>query len=107
MRVDPEQARVFAALGDAVRLALIDRLAREGPCSLGALTAGTAITRQGVTKHLRVLASAGLVRGARDGRRARWELERGPLDDARHQLEAIALEWDGRLERLRAHVEGE
>src|SRR5260370_1312138 len=58
-------ASVFAALGDETRLRLISRLCDDGPMSIAKLTSGFPITRQGITKHLRVMADAGLVRSIR------------------------------------------
>jgi DNA-binding transcriptional ArsR family regulator len=98
-------APLFAALGDETRLRLVGRLCAEGPLSIAALTAGTQVTRQAVTKHLRVMAQAGLLRSRRSGRQRLWELAPGQLSEARRCLEAISREWDGVLARLRAHVE--
>jgi DNA-binding transcriptional ArsR family regulator len=98
-------APVFAALGDETRLYLVGRLSTEGPLSIAALTTGTKVTRQAVTKHLRVMAEAGLLRSRRSGRQRLWELEPGQLAEARRCLDAISREWDGALARLRAHVE--
>ena len=66
---------VFAALGDPTRLAIVARLCGSGPQSTKRLTTGSAVTRQAVTKHLRVLSGAGLVRGVRRGRERIWEIE--------------------------------
>lgn len=98
-------APVFAALGDETRLRLLGRLAADGPLSIARLTDGTEVTRQAVTKHLNVLAGAGLVRGARRGRERVWELEPDPLAEARRQLDAISRGWDDALARLAAFVE--
>jgi DNA-binding transcriptional ArsR family regulator len=98
-------AQVFAALGDETRLRVVSRLCDEGPLSIARLTEGSAITRQAVTKHLRVLADAGVVRGARDGRENVWEVEPRRLVEARRWLDVIAGEWDATLSRLRAFVE--
>ena len=84
---------------------MLRRLAVEGPLSIHGLTRGTGVTRQAVTKHLGVLTDAGLVRGERRGRERVFQLERGPLERARHDLEAISARWDRALERLKAHVE--
>jgi DNA-binding transcriptional ArsR family regulator len=73
--------------------------------SIAQLTAGTAITRQAVTRHLDVLASAGLVRDVKQGRERLWQFEPDRLDAARHSLEAIGQQWDQALLRLRAAVE--
>ena len=59
---------VFAALGDATRLSVLAKLCNGVPQSISRLTAGTHLSRQAVTKHLRVLANAGVVRRMRVGR---------------------------------------
>ncbi len=99
-------APVFAALGDETRLRLVSRLGTEGPLSIARLTAGTMVTRQAVTKHLFVLASAGVARGTRRGRERLWQLEPGPLLEARRRLELVSRQWDEALARLKAAVEG-
>jgi DNA-binding transcriptional ArsR family regulator len=75
------------------------------PLSIARLTEGSGVTRQAVTKHLRVLSRIGIVRSARHGRETRWELERKKLVEARRYLDAISDQWDAALERLRAAVE--
>ena len=96
---------VFAALGDPTRLRLVARLGTEGPLSIARLTDGTDVTRQAVSKHLRVLAGAGLARGVRRGREQLWRIEAAPLDEARRSLERISQGWDEALGRLKAAVE--
>ena len=98
-------APVFAALGDPTRLRLVAALCAGGALSIAQLTTGTAITRQAVTKHLEVLADAGLVRDVRQGRERLWELEPSRIDEARHALDAISEQWDQALQRLKALVE--
>lgn len=98
-------APLFAALGDETRLLVVTRLCEEGPLSIAKLTEGSHVSRQAVTKHLRVLEGAGLVRGARDGRENVWQLEPKRLSEARRWLDVISREWDATLERLRAFVE--
>jgi DNA-binding transcriptional ArsR family regulator len=88
-----------------MRMRLVERLSTDGPLSITALTRGTKVTRQAVTKHLQQLASAGLVRSRRAGRERLWELWPDQLEEARRCLDAISREWDGALARLRAHVE--
>ena len=84
---------------------LLSRLSSEGPASLSALTAGSGVTRQAVAKHLRVLAGAGLVRGARQGRQSVWRLERRRLEEARRSLDQISRQWDQALGKLKLFVE--
>jgi DNA-binding transcriptional ArsR family regulator len=99
------EAPLFAALGDETRLRLIARLSLGGPMSISRLTAGAGLTRQAVTKHLHVLAAAGLVRGRRKGRESVWEVEPRQLEEARRFLSEISAQWDEALERLRSTVE--
>ena len=96
---------VFAALGDETRLRLVSRLCGQGPLSIARLTEGSDVTRQAITKHLRVLADVGLVRATRDGRESVWELQPRRLEDARRTLDLISKQWDDALGRLKAFVE--
>jgi DNA-binding transcriptional ArsR family regulator len=98
-------AEVFAALGDETRLRLVFRLCDEGPTSVSGLTAGSDMTRQAITKHLRVMKDAGLVRVSRHGRESLWQLERQRLKDAHRYLDLISKQWDDALARLREFVE--
>ena len=100
----PSEAAVFAALGDDTRLAIVEQL-RAGPASIVSLTGEAQMSRQAVTKHLHVLEKAGLVTHLRLGRTTVWQLERPRFDDARHYFDIISRQWDGALERLRAHVQ--
>jgi len=65
----------------------------------------TAMTRQGVTKHLQVLAAAGVIDGSRQGREQVWALNPARLAEAQQHLDVIAREWDDVLSRLKAHIE--
>lgn len=98
-------APIFAALGDSTRLQLIGRLAAGETLSIAALTAGTGVTRQAITKHLLVLDEAGLVRSRRHGRERKWALEAARLQAARRSLDLIAAQWTAALARLKAFVE--
>ena len=98
-------APVFAALGDETRLTIVSRLCSAGPTSIAALTKGMGVTRQAITKHLQVLADAGLVRDVRRGRERVWDIEEHRLMLARRFLDRISKLWDQRLERLKAAVE--
>jgi DNA-binding transcriptional ArsR family regulator len=98
-------ALLFAALGDPTRLALLQRLSDEGPASISVLAESIAMTRQGVTKHLQVLAAAGIIEGSRLGREHVWTLNPTRLAEGRQSLERIARGWDDALSRLKSHVE--
>src|SRR6185369_1017717 len=98
-------APLFAALGDETRLRIVARLCAGGPQSIAAITAGLKVTRQAVTKHLRVLAEAGVARGVRRGRESRWELEPERLAVARRHLDRISEQWTRRLDSLERHLD--
>jgi DNA-binding transcriptional ArsR family regulator len=100
-------APVFAALGDETRLRLVGRLCTDGPVSITRLASGSDISRQGVTKHLHVLARAGLVRASRQGRERLYEVDPKQLQQAREYLDKISRQWDQALSRLKLFVEGE
>jgi DNA-binding transcriptional ArsR family regulator len=98
---------LFAALGDSTRLRILGRLAGGAVLSIAALTAGTGVTRQAITKHLRVLDEVGLVHSAWQGRERVWSLEPAPIDVARETLDLITAQWTSALERLAAFVEAD
>ncbi len=100
-----DAAPLFAALGDPTRLSLVARLSSGGPESIARLSERADVSRQAVTKHLRVLSDAGLVRGFRRGRQHIWELQPRRLVDAHDYLDRIDAQWDAALERLKAFVE--
>lgn len=100
-----EAAPVFAALGDETRLRLVSRLSGGEPISISGLTRGERVSRQAITKHLRVLESAGVIEGSRRGREQLWSLHAERLDDARAWLDEVSASWDRKLERLRLLVE--
>ena len=87
-------APLFAALGDSMRLRLVAQLCDGGPQSIVRLTVGVELTRQGVTKHLRVLANAGLIHGTRRGRESLWTIDLRQLDVARRDLDLMSERWN-------------
>ena len=98
-------APIFAALGDETRLGLIARLCEGPPCSIAQLTDGTRLTRQAITKHLRVLENARLVRSVRVGRESLFELDPTPIRAVKDYAEVVSAQWDHALLRLKAFVE--
>jgi DNA-binding transcriptional ArsR family regulator len=100
-----DPAPVFAALGDPTRLALLKRLSDGETRSISTLSADTRLTRQAVTKHLRVLEGAGLVRSLRVGRESRFAYRPEPVAEAISYLDQVSAQWDAALSRLKALVE--
>jgi len=99
------RAPVFAALGDETRLALVARLADGRPHSISQLTTGTRLTRQAVTKHLRVLENVGVVHSARAGRESLFEFDPQPIEELKEYLDRVSRHWDEALSRLKTFVE--
>jgi DNA-binding transcriptional ArsR family regulator len=99
------QAPVFAALGDRTRLSLVAKLSVGQPCSISQLTGGSKLTRQAITKHLRVLEGAGIVHGVRAGREKLFEFDPEPVEEIRKYLDLVSERWDQALARLKSLVE--
>jgi len=99
------RAAVFAALGDETRLSLIGKLSDGTPQSISRLAHGSRLTRQAITKHLRVLEGAGVVRSIRAGRESLFEFRPAPLKEAESYLARVSEQWDEALGRLKAFVE--
>ena len=100
-----EAAPIFAALGDETRLRIVSRLSEGPPASIARLSAGEPVTRQAITKHLRVLEHAGLIAGERRGREQVWSLRPERVSEARAWLDEVSASWDRRIERLKVLVE--
>jgi DNA-binding transcriptional ArsR family regulator len=104
------QAPVFAALGDETRLSLVAKLCGGQRYSISQLTdsqstEGSGITRQAITKHLRVLERARIVRCVRAGRESLFELDPKPIEELRQYLDLVSEQWDQALARLKLFVE--
>lgn len=100
-----DQARVFAALGDGTRLELVTRLSQYGDRSITQLTSGLQLTRQAVTKHLRVLEDAKVVTCKRIGRESRFTIQKHTLVNAQDYLARASAQWDEVIGRMKASVE--
>ncbi len=98
-------APLFSALGDPTRLALVRKLAGGRRSSIAQLTRGSRLTRQAITKHLRVLARAGIVRSRRAGRESLFELDPRPIEEIKRCLDLVSAQWDQALARLKSFVE--
>lgn len=98
-------ALVFAALGDRTRLLLVAKLSSGRPRSISQLTRGSRLTRQAITKHLRVLENAGVVHSIRAGRESLFELDPVRFSELRDYLDFVSNQWDQALDRLKSIVE--
>lgn len=98
-------APVFAALGDQTRLSLLAKLSGGKPCSISQLTEGSKLTRQAITKHLRVLESVGIVHGLRAGRESLFQFDPEPIAEIKEYLDLVSEQWDQALARLKSFVE--
>src|ERR1700693_5843776 len=99
-------APIFAALGDKTRLALVAKLCGGQPRSISQLTRGSRLTRQAITKHLRVLERAEIVRSIHMGRESLFELNPVPIEEMKKYLDEVSDQWDRALARLKSFVEG-
>jgi DNA-binding transcriptional ArsR family regulator len=100
-----KNARRFAALGDETRLRLLSRLGVGSPKSITDLTTEFPMTRQAVTKHLRVLEDAEFVTQQTSGREHLYSAAPAGIAAAQAALEAIAQQWDASLLRLKNFIE--
>ncbi len=98
-------APVFAALGDETRLSLVSKLCGGQPRSISQLTEGSKLTRQAITKHLRVLERVRIVHSVRTGRESLFEFYPEPIEDAKKYLDLVSEQWDQALSRLKTFVE--
>lgn len=100
-----EPATIFAALGEPTRIRLLDRLGDGAPRSIARLAEGMPMSRQALTKHLRVLEGAGLATAIRDGRETLYRIDPGGLLAAEAWIGEVSRQWDAAIDRLKRHVE--
>ena len=101
----PEPATIFAALGEPTRIGLIDQLGDGAPRSISTLARDLPISRQALTKHLRVLEAAGLATVERDGRETLYRIDPAGLLAAEAWIGTVSRQWDSAIDRLKRHVE--
>ena len=101
----PARAPVFAALGDATRLSLVMKLADGRSYSISQLTEGSKLTRQAITKHLRVLERVGIVRCVHRGRESLFGFDPQPIEGLKQYLDFVSEQWNRALLRLKVFVE--
>jgi len=98
-------APAFAALGDETRLALVAKLCNGQSYSISRLTKGSTLTRQAITKHLRVLEGVGIVHSVHAGRESLFKFDPTPIKEMREYLDFVSEQWDQALARLKAFIE--
>lgn len=98
-------APIFAALGDETRLSLVARLCGGQAHSISQLSEGSKLTRQAITKHLRVLERVGIAHAVRRGRESLFELDPEPIEEIKGYLDLVSEQWDQALARLKSFVE--
>jgi DNA-binding transcriptional ArsR family regulator len=98
--------RSFAALSHPVRRHIVERLARS-PATVGEATRGLRVSKPAVTKHLKVLERAGVVRRSIEGRRHHLQLEAKPLAEASRWLEYHRSIWEAKFDAVEAYLAGE
>jgi DNA-binding transcriptional ArsR family regulator len=84
---------------------LVAKLCGGQPYSISQLTKGSNLTRQAITKHLRVLESVGMVHSVRRGRESRFEFDPEPIQEIKEYLNFVSKQWDQALSRLKSFVE--
>jgi DNA-binding transcriptional ArsR family regulator len=99
------RAALFAALGDETRLKIVARLGDGQRHSIAELTEGTRLTRQAVTKHLRVLERVRIVHRRHEGRETLFVFDPHPVMEMKEYLELVSQQWDMALGRLKKFVE--
>ena len=99
------QAPLFAALGDETRLSIVMRLCQESWQSISQLAQGTSLTRQAITKHLKVLEGVGLGRSVRKGRETLFEFDATPIETMAQYLDLVSRQWDNKLNDLKNFIE--
>lgn len=96
--------QTFAALGDGTRRAILARLA-QGETALSDIAAPFDMSQTAVSKHVRVLADAGLVRVSKRGRTRYCRLEAAPMKQAADWLETYQKFWEDRFDALAQYLE--
>ncbi len=100
-----DQALIFAALGNKIRLLLVTKLFDGQLHSIVDLTENTQLTRQAITKHLVILEEAKLVISIRSGRESLYKYNPAPLEKIKQYLNYVSEQWDDALLRLKNFVE--
>lgn len=96
-------SRTFFALADPTRRAILTQLV-QGEATVSELMAPFAVSQPTISKHLKVLESAGLIEQCRDAQRRPRRLTAAALQNATDWVEDFRRQWTGRLDRLEVHL---
>jgi len=96
-------SRTFAALADPTRRSILTRLA-EGEATVNELAEPFTMSLPAISRHLKVLERAGLIVRAREAQWRPSRLQAEPLDEAMEWMQARKRTWEGRMDRLDAHL---
>ena len=99
--------RTFAALSDATRFAIVERLLRQGPLHAGALSDVADVSAPAISRHLRVLREAGILEQRVEGQRRIYSVAPSSIRAIRDWTMDHREFWQGSLDRLAAEVERE
>ena len=99
------EAEIYKALGDPIRLEIVQRLSKKSSCTIGELSTNLGVSRQGARKQLQVLVRANVARLAQSGRETHVTLDTKALKVAQSFIERLEIQWDDRLEALKSYVE--
>ena len=101
----PDLAQLFAALGEPTRLSVVDRLRDGSERSIASIATGLPISRQALTKHLKVLEAVGIANSRRLGRETVYRIDPAGLIAAERWIADVSSQWDSAIDRLKKHVE--
>lgn len=105
MRAAQPKTDVYAAIADPTRRALLVRLTREGEKNVSELQERFSISQPAVSKHLRILREAGLVRSRQEGRLRLYAVEASKLRQVYDWVAQFEKYWDERLDKLGTHLD--
>ena len=96
---------LFRALGDPLRLHMVERLSESGSHTITSLFKGIKISRQGARKHLQILEDANVITLSQNGRETNVRLDRKTLERGKKFIASLELKWEKRLGALKLFVE--
>ena len=106
MNSSQELDRSFLALSHPARRTIVERLA-EGPATVGEASKGLGLSKPAVSKHVRVLEDAGLIRRMIEGREHRLRLEGRSMTEAERWIERHRELWERKFDAVERYLDGE